>query len=205
MFNNNWPYKWNGQPQVISRVGYALLMVLVLQGSLWAAQSPYSLYTDRKGKQVGDLVTILIYEAAKAQNDTRTETDEQSSAGVEGQAGSGWLSWIPGLGAKFGSDAEYNGKGRTSRNGELRATVSARIVKVLDNGNLLIEGVKLVTVNEEEEILEVSGMIRPEDINPDNTILSSKLAEAVIRYSGSGDISNAQKQGVVTRFFHWLF
>jgi len=166
-----------------------------------------NLYTDKKGKKVGDVVTVLILEAAKAGSDTRTDTEKKNSlnVGQEKSSGSKLFSWLPSFGVSGSADMSYGGKGATARNGELKATVTARITEVLDNGNLLIEGSKLVAINSEEEILEVSGTIRADDINPDNTVYSYKIAEAVIRYSGNGVNSDAEKPGILTRFFNWIF
>lgn len=165
----------------------------------------YSLFTDKRGRKSGDIITVLVMETAKASNDTRTATDSKTSLEVGSQKGTGLLKWIPGFGVNAGTDVGFDGKGATARNGALKATVTARIIQVLENGNLAIEGSKLVTINNEEEILEVSGMIRADDINPDNTVYSFKLADAVIRYTGNGVNSSAQEPGIFTRFFNWLF
>ena len=166
-----------------------------------------NLYTDKKGKKAGDVVTVLVMEAAKAGSNTQTQTGKKNDINIGQQAavGNKLFSWLPGFGVKGSADINYDGKGTTARNGELKATVTARITEVLDNGNLLIEGTKLVAINNEEEILEVSGTIRADDINPDNTVYSYKIAEAVIRYSGSGTNSDAEKPGLITRFFNWIF
>jgi len=166
-----------------------------------------NLYTDKKGKKAGDVVTVLVMETAKAGSNTQTQTGKKNDIKVDHQVSIGQkiFGWLPGVGVKGSADINYDGKGTTARNGELKATVTARITEVLDNGNLLIEGTKLVAINNEEEILEVSGTIRADDINPDNTVYSYKIAEAVIRYSGSGTNSEAEKPGLITRFFNWIF
>ncbi|MDR2732374.1 MAG: flagellar basal body L-ring protein FlgH, partial [Fibromonadaceae bacterium] len=165
-----------------------------------------NLYTDKKGKKAGDVVTVLVMEAAKAGSGTSTETAKKNGMDIGMEKSKGKLfSWLPNFGVNGKADITYDGKGTTSRNGELKATVTARITEVLDNGNLLIEGSKLVAINSEEEILEISGTIRADDINPDNTVYSYKIAEAVIRYSGSGTSSDAEKPGLLTRFFNWIF
>jgi flagellar L-ring protein precursor FlgH len=165
-----------------------------------------NLYTDKKGKRAGDVITVLVMEAAKAGSDTHTDTEKKNNIAVgQGQSNGKLFNWLPSFGVSGKADITYNGKGATARNGELKATVTARITEVLDNGNLLIEGSKLVAINSEEEILEVSGTIRADDINPDNTVYSYKIADAVIRYSGSGTNSDAEKPGLLTRFFNWIF
>ena len=187
---------------------YSLFLLFFAVSAFSAPMSLYgnNLYTDKKGKKAGDVVTVLVLEAAKAGSDTRTETDKESGININHGKSSGKLfGWLPSFGANSNADMNYKGSGATARNGELRATVTARITEVLDNGNLLIEGSKLVAINNEEEILEVSGTIRADDINPDNTVYSYKIAEAVIKYSGSGTSSDAAKPGVITRFFNWIF
>lgn len=182
-----------------------LLLTIVVWTAISARATQYSLFTDKKGHKPGDIITVLISEDAKASNDTKTATESSNQLGMGVEKGSGLLKWVPGFGLDGGTNVEYDGSGATQRNGELKATVTARIIEVLTNGNLVIEGSKQVTINNEEEILEVSGMVRSDDINADNTVYSYKLADAVIRYTGQGVTSSAQEPGLITRFFNWLF
>jgi flagellar L-ring protein precursor FlgH len=87
----------------------------------------------------------------------------------------------------------------------MQAIVSARIIEVLANGTLRIEGSKQVVINDETEVLTVSGLLRPEDIAADNTVRSGRLAEAKVTYSGRGATGNAAKPGLISRFMDWLF
>ncbi|MFH1759558.1 MAG: flagellar basal body L-ring protein FlgH, partial [bacterium] len=120
-------------------------------------------------------------------------------------SGKGLLRLIPNwtLGGQHKSD--FKGQGNTSRSGKLEAQVTARVVKVYDSGNLLIQGSKIVEINQEKEVLMVTGIVRPEDIMSDNMINSSKLADAKIVYSGRGVTNDAQRPGIVTRIFNYLF
>ncbi len=166
----------------------------------------FSLYTDKKAKKMEDIVTVLIVEEAQAKNDTRTETDVESNVNFNLAPGQGVLqNVVPGIGFGVGNEADYDGRGKTSRLGQVKAKVSARIVAVYDNGNLLIEGNKEVEINNETEMIRVSGIIRPEDVDFDNTIYSFKIADARIQYTGKGDSQNAHRPGFLTRFFNWLF
>lgn len=166
----------------------------------------FSLYTDKKAKQIEDIITILVVEDAAAKNDTRTETDVDAKTNLNVSGGTGLLKkFIPGVGFGMENEAEYDGRGKTSRSGNVKAKVSARIVSVYDNGNLLIEGNKEVEINGETELIRVSGIIRPEDVNFDNTIYSYKVADARIQYSGKGDSHNAARPGYITRFINWIF
>jgi len=192
----------------LNNLGF-IALVFFASSAFSAPTSLYgsNLYTDKKGKKAGDVVTVLVMETAKAGSNTKTQTGKKNDIKVDHKVSIGkkLFGWLPGVGLEGSADINYDGKGATARNGELKATVTARITEVLDNGNLLIEGSKLVAINSEEEILEVSGTIRADDINPDNTIYSYKIAEAVIRYSGSGTNSSAEKPGLITRFFNWIF
>lgn len=183
------------------------LAVAITSSSLFAQPLPrtFSLYTDKKAHRAEDIITVLVVENAKAVHDSKTQNDEKQATALDLKAGTGpILNHIPALGVGMSSNQEYNGQGSTSRTGEVTATVSARITSVYDNGNLFVEGRKVVDVNGEKEILHVSGIIRPEDISSDNTVNSSRLADANIEYSGQGDGANASKPGWWARFWHWL-
>jgi flagellar L-ring protein FlgH len=171
----------------------------------------FSLYTDKKAMQLEDVITVLIEEDAKATNDTKTNTDKSQDAAVAidpfnvAWAGGNPTDYTPKVGFGGGVSQKYQGQGKTSRAGQVKATLSARIIAVYDNGNLLIEGNKEVEINSEKEIIRVSGIVRPEDISPDNTIFSSKIADARIQYTGTGDSHNAARPGWLARFFNWVF
>lgn len=190
-------------------------VTFILGGALGAALADglprnYSLYTDKKAMQVEDVITVLIVEDAKATNDAKTSTNKAQDASVDIKPlAVEWAGvpteYTPSVGFGGGVKQKYDGSGRTSRAGEVKATVSARIVAVYDNGNLLIEGNKEVEINSEKEILRVSGIVRPEDISPDNTILSEKIADSRIQYTGQGDTHQASRPGLLARFFNWIF
>ncbi len=184
----------------------AISLGLGLMAKFAFADGPlYSLYSDKKARKIEDVITVEVVENAQATNDSKTQTDKKQDASISVGQGTGSLRFIPGMGAGMGVKQAYDGSGKTSRTGEVKATVSARIVRVYENGNLLIDGNKEVSVNGEKEILKVSGIVRPEDIAPDNTVQSYKLAEARIQYSGEGDVHQASRPGWLARFFNWLF
>lgn len=189
----------------VRRIVPACFAFALIHGLVFAEGPLYSLYSDKKARKVEDVITVLVLENAHATNDTKTSTDKKQDASVSISAGSGGLRFIPGMGAGMGVNQAYDGSGQTSRAGEVKATVSARIMRVYENGNLLIDGLKEVSINGEKEVLKVSGIVRPEDIGPDNIVQSSKLAEARIQYSGEGDTSTAAKPGWLARFFNWIF
>lgn len=165
----------------------------------------FSLLGDHKSRRVDDVVTVMVGESNTAKNTAQTTTQSQSKAGVGVSGGTGLLGFVPSAGLKSDLSGDFKGQGNTAREGSMQAVVSARVVEVLPNGTLRIEGVKQVVINEETEVLTVAGLVRPEDIGADNTVPSSRMADAKISYAGHGTTANAEKPGYVARFFDWLF
>ena len=164
-----------------------------------------NLFSDHRAVRTDDILTVLIVESAKAGSESNTKTSKENNMGIEAGGGSGALGFIPGFGANGSSKVGYDGKGGTSRIGSLVATVSARVIKVLDNGNLVIEGSKVVEINEEKEMIKLSGTVRPQDIQTNNIIYSSSIADAQITYAGKGVANTGQRPGVLARFINWIF
>ncbi len=189
----------------------------VTKNSLWRA-SGKGLFSDVKAHDVNDLVTIKIVENAAATKDAETKTTRDSSynagistlfgipldLGLTNLFGKG-KGFTPNVSANVG-DA-YDGKGTTIRSGALNATITAKVVEVLPNGNLVIESRKEMTVNNEEQILILKGLIRPEDIQSDNSISSNYVAEAQIFYTGQGVLADKQGPGWMVRLMDkvWPF
>ena len=170
-------------------------------GSLWT-ESRGGMFADNKGRTVGDIVTVVIIENASASKEATTETDRSSSMsagitnlfGLERNIGS-----MTGLdpsslvGAKATND--FSGGGKTERKENLVATLTTQIIEVLPNGNLRIDGNKTVTVNNEMQIVKLSGIVRPADVSPRNIVDSKNILNARIAYVGEGVISDKQQQG----------
>lgn len=183
-------------------------------GSLWT-ESRGSLFGDIKARQIGDILTVAIFEQASASREASTQTGRSSSneAGI-----SKFLGLETDL-VKLNSaidptqliatnyDNDFKGSGSTSRKENLVATLSTRVVEVFPNGNLRIEGGKTVTVNHEEQIIVLTGIVRPNDISPQNIIDSKYVLDAKIAYTGKGVISDKQKPGWMTRILDnvWPF
>ena len=183
----------------------ALITFLFSMAYIVHAGDVYSLYTDHRAMKKDDILTVLIVENAKAESQSSTSTDKKNSFGVDNVEGSGALRFIPSFGASGGTKVEYDGKGGTAREGELVATISARVVEVMDNGNLRIDGNKVVEINEEKEIIKISGIVRPEDIESDNTVFSHDISEAKITYSGKGVANTGRRPGLIARILNWIF
>jgi len=176
--------------------------------SLWTDTTPLtSGFQDLRARSVGDLVTVVVIESSEASRQASTNVSRNSSVDAEittmlGAEASGYGldnlyggkgGFKPQVGASTGNS--FKGAGTTSRKDELRTRVTARVVSVLEDGNLVIEGRRQVQVNAETQYLFVRGIVRTKDIKPDNTITSVALADAQIIYGGKGVIGDQQQPG----------
>jgi flagellar L-ring protein precursor FlgH len=178
-------------------------------GSLWAGENSInSMFTDKKARYLNDIVTITISETSMGANTAKTTTSRDSSA-TAGIAGITQASPDHRILAEYqlggSSSNSMKGDGQTSRNSSLSGTMTARVVRILANGNLFIEGRRQVTVNAEDQYLVLTGVIRPEDISSENTIASYYVADAKIYYAGKGVIDDKQRPGWLTRVVDWVW
>ncbi|PTN39130.1 flagellar basal body L-ring protein FlgH [Desulfonatronum sp. SC1] len=190
-------------------------------GSLFNPASAELLFADNRARRVGDIVRIKIVEESKATNKATTDTSRDSSIsmGIEhlldqrlvnlglpvlgidrGQFGEGEL-----IAAKTSNS--FKGDGETKRESTITATVGARVIKMLPNGLMQVEGARETRVNNETQIIVVRGLVRSTDIDPDNTILSTHMADATIELYGMGVLADKQRPGWLTRILDnvWPF
>ncbi len=160
-----------------------------------------SLVTNLKAHRIGDLITIIITEKSSADASSKTKADNKSES--KGGPGLGFLDFIKPW--DMSVENKYKGDGNTQRSGNLRAEITARITEVLHNGDFRLEGTRMVNVNGEKTLIEITGVCRSKDIAPDNTIMSTYISDAMIAYNGSGIINDASEPGVVTKVLNWLF
>ena len=195
-------------------------------GSLWQVRSSFNgLFIDTKARNVGDIVTVKIEESAQATNRANTETERSSGleAGIDKLFGieKWWQDEIlpdvddslpkidpfgnPSVKGSISSD--FKGDGETSRSGNLEAYITCRVVDVMANGNLKIVGTREVMVNNENQLIILSGVIRPRDISDTNIIQSTFISDAKIAYSGSGVVDDRQRPGWLANFLNnaWPF
>lgn len=175
-------------------------------GSLWT-NAQGGLLSDVKGRYVGDIVTVAIFERASASKEASTSAGRKSSA-------SGGISRLFGLEKSIATinssidpermisanyENNFSGSGSTTRKEDLVATITTQVVEVLPNGNLRIDGSKNVIVNNEEQIIRLAGIVRPTDITAGNVVDSKHILDARIAYTGKGVISDKQRQGWLVR------
>jgi flagellar L-ring protein precursor FlgH len=184
------------------------------KASLWREVKSRDLFQDLRAYQVGDLVTVNIVETAKASKKANTQSARTSSidAGISNLLGlESQLDKI--APANYSNSSmfktsmtnSFDGSGTTSRDESMSASITARVVRVMPNGNLFIKGTRQVKVNNETQFITLAGLIRREDISPDNTVLSSYIADATIEYTGSGTVSDKQRAGWLGRAVDYIW
>jgi len=175
-------------------------------GSIWRENSP-SLFEDLRASRIGDILTVKIDENSKGQGDAKTKLGSESGMemGVSNLLGlmAAVSSNYPDMDAekliKIMSKSDFKGDGSTSRSGKLEGYIAVRVREVLPNGDLFIEGHKVILINEEELHFYVSGAIRQSDVQPDNSVRSSLIADAQVEFSGRGVVSDQQSPGWLHR------
>ena len=176
-------------------------------GSLWRdGRSPAMLYTDARALRENDLVVVKVEEVADAKRSADTDMTHRSDF----NATAAFLKSVadasgPQVSLKGSFDKRFQGLGTTARTERLTATVPALVRKVLPNGNLFIEGHRVVLVNSEEQHFYISGLVRPIDIDQENSVKSSMVADAEIEFTGRGILSDNQRQGWLSRWFGWIW
>ena len=182
--------------------------------SLWNDNGELArLYSDNRASRVGDIVTIRITENASGAKSATTKTAKDSSmdSSFSGNFNSffglparvlGFLS--PSASAKIATKDSYAGNGATTRNDQLTASMTAMVMEVYPNGNLKILGHREVVVNSERQTMEVTGIIRPIDVDSKNVVQSTAVADAKISYTGFGVVDDKQHPGWLGRVFNFI-
>jgi flagellar L-ring protein precursor FlgH len=153
---------------------------------------------DQRAYRVGDVLTVYVMETSKARSQAGTDTDRGADIGA------GLHSPSTNYDVSLGTRGKTQGAAETRRIGELRAQLSVRVVSVEPNGLLRVDGGQTLVVNGEQQHIQLSGVVRPEDITAGNIVWSSRLAEANVSLSGTGVVSEAQRRSLVSRLFKWL-
>lgn len=183
------------------------------KNSLWASNRQ-TFFKDQRANNIGDILTVMIDidDEAELENESERSRSSTENAGINNLLGvETQLTKVlpngvtgPDL-VDFGTTSRSNGQGSTEREEEVRMTLAATVTQILPNGNMLIQGRQEVRVNYEKRILELAGVIRPEDILTDNTISYDKIAEARISYGGEGQITDMQQPRYGQQVYDILF
>ncbi|MEW8149579.1 MAG: flagellar basal body L-ring protein FlgH [Candidatus Thiodiazotropha endolucinida] len=188
----------------MSRVLLAALMMALFTlpasgESLFNETTYQPLITDHRARNIGQLLTVLIYESASSS----TSADSDTNNSLDVSINTGYDDTLHDATLGIGNDS--SGGGTINRTGRLMASVSVTIEKILDNGEMVVKGEQSIEFNNENQFIHVEGRVRPEDISAENTVLSTRLADAKIRYVGEGLLGRSQEPGLITKFFNWVF
>lgn len=177
-------------------------------GTIYQPARGLSLFDDVKARRVGDTVTIRLAERTQASKSASTDAKKDSSidTGTPTLLGGGvTLNGDEILNNKWSTTQEFGGEGSSSQSNRLDGNITVTVAEVYPNGNLVIRGEKWLTLNQGEEYVQITGIVRPVDIGPDNSVPSFKVADARITYSGTGHLADANRPGLLARFFMKLW
>lgn len=176
-------------------------------GAIYQAGYDMRLFEDYTARRVGDILTIKLKEATQAKKMADSAQDKHSKVQVGGNGGP--LTALGAVGSVFGQalesdikvDRTMQGSADAQQSNSLTGDISVTVVEVLPNGNLRVRGEKRVTLNNGDEFIRVSGIVRPIDIDTSNSLPSAKLADATIMYTGEGAMADSAKPGWFSRIF----
>ncbi|MCJ8313438.1 MAG: flagellar basal body L-ring protein FlgH [Saccharospirillaceae bacterium] len=179
---------------------FALLMInTVAAKSLYDPESYTPLLSEHQSFAIGDIVTVMIYESSSATSQAGSKTSVSNSIGLKYKDDGSEI------GGDFGISGKFDGGGSTVRNDEIAASISVNIISINANGDFNIEGQQILHLNTESRNIQIKGTVRPEDIASDNSIASTRISNAEIKFLGEGDLSSAEKPGLITKFWNFLF
>lgn len=172
-------------------------------GSLFNSQVN-GLYSDIRARDLGDIITVRLQESTQASKSASTGMSRNSNVNLPTPSvlGRDLTFRDYSLSANLQGDTNFSGDAQADQRNSLSGEITVTVIRVLPNGNLIVRGEKWLTLNNGQEYVRLTGIIRPQDVRSDNTILSNRVANARIEYSGTGSLADTQRQGWLTRFFN---
>jgi flagellar L-ring protein precursor FlgH len=177
-------------------------------GALYQPATALTLFDDVKARRVGDTLTILLSERMQASKSASTDASKESTVDTGNPVILGDTITRNGediLNNEWETEQEFEGKGSSSQSNRLDGSITVTVADVLPNGNLYVRGEKWLALNQGEEFVQIAGIVRPTDIAPNNSVPSYKVADARITYGGNGIIPDANRAGLLSRFFMKLW
>lgn len=174
-------------------------------GTIFRGGTEVRLFEDLKAGRVGDILTIRLVEKTNASKNSQTQTAKTTSATLANPQVFGRAITKDGTPLFSGSldgESSFDGQGASSQSNSLTGDITVTVIDRLPNGNLVIQGEKWLTINQGREFIRVTGVIRPNDIETDNSVLSTRIANAQIAYSAKGALADANRMGLLSRFFN---
>ena len=177
-------------------------------GAIYQAGQEMALFADLKARRVGDVLTIVLNEATAASKNAATTTSKTSAVTDTGPTIFGksiTTKGVPILDTTMSGSHTFDGEGTASQGNSFVGALTVTVTEVQSNGNLVVVGDKTLKLNQGDEFIHISGVVRPADVATNNTVTSDKIADARISYSGKGVINSANSMGWLARFFNSVF
>jgi len=201
-----------GDPYYAPTISAAQAMPQRTDGSLYQDSYGLSLFGDRKAHFVGDVITITLSESTVSKKSSNVNVKKDDSVVFNSGAGT-LLGMDPSaskvnLATNVAQNRKFGGNSGADQSNSLQGNITVTVAEIMPNGNLVVRGEKWMTLNSGDEFIRISGIVRPDDVAPDNTILSTRLANAKISYSGTGSLADSQKMGWLAKFLNspiWPF
>ncbi len=174
-------------------------------GSIYASARGQSLFEDNKAQWEGDLLTVVLVERTQASASAATTSSKSQQTSILNPTVLGRGVTVGGnalFGGSLEADRDFSGSGGSQQSNRLDGQLTVRVIERLPGGVLRVEGEKQLQLNQADETLRLRGLVRLQDIGPDNTVLSSRIADAEIEYSGQGAVGDANAMGWLARFFN---
>ena len=176
------------------------------EGAIYQPAHDFSLFADTRARQVGDIITVVLVEKTAAKKSAATTANKDSTADIAVPKIIGYD--IARGEASIDASRKFTGGGDASQSNSLDGNITVTVIERLANGNLRVQGEKQLTINQGDEMVRLTGVIRPADIAPDNSVLSSRVADAKISYVGKGALADSNAQGWLSRILNsawWPF
>lgn len=178
--------------------------VEVADGSIYQPATNRFFFEDIRARRIGDVINVVLDERTDATKSASTQAKRSSKIGIPGPTlfgGSVTLGGRALLSSDISGSTDFKGSGDSSQSNRLSGSIAVTVADVLPNGNLVIRGQKQLTLNQGSELVQLTGIVRAEDVTPDNTVLSTQIADASITYGGRGQLADANRPGWLTRLF----
>ncbi len=201
-----------GDPYYAPTISAAQAMPQRTDGSLYQDSYGLSLFGDRKAHFVGDIITITLAEKTTSKKsatvNVKKDNNTKFNSGDNTLLGTNPTLKGLSLATNIAQNRNFNGDAGADQSNSLQGNITVTVAEIMPNGNLVVRGEKWMTLNRGDEFIRISGIVRPDDVAPDNTIVSTRLANAKISYGGSGTLADSQNMGWLSKFFNsglWPF
>ncbi|MBL4606446.1 MAG: flagellar basal body L-ring protein FlgH [Pseudomonadales bacterium] len=184
------------EPRYAPVVSSSLVTPPIQNGSIYQAGYSRGLFEDQRASRIGDIVTIILDERTASKKSTETSLTKDNETSVGGMTLHGLL-----IEEAMSGERDFSGSADADQSNSLKGNITVTVADVLPNGLLFVRGEKWITLTNGDELIRVSGLVRPADISPNNTVVSTKLADSRITYIGRGELADSTRMGWLARLF----